>query len=63
MLHLGFGFSSQLCKVVGLAVCDVVLTLLQSLLGLVPSFLGDLLLGFLAEAGISSNVGVAFLVE
>jgi hypothetical protein len=58
-----FGFSSQLCKEVGLAFANVVFTLLKSLLSLVPSLLGDLLLSFLLEDWISTDGSVSFLVE
>jgi len=50
---LSFRLSCQLGEVIGLAFGDVVLALLQSLLGLVPSLLGDLLLGFLGVFRIS----------
>lgn len=62
-MSLCLGFGGQLSKIVGLALANVVFALLQGLLGLVPSLLGDLLLGLLAGSGISTDVGVALLVE
>jgi hypothetical protein len=58
-----FSFGSQLSEEVGLAFANVVFTLLKSLLSLVPSLLGDLLLSFLLEDGISADGSVSFLVE
>lgn len=60
---LSFGFGGQLCEEVGLALGHVVLALLQGLLGLVPSLLGDLLGGFLSVAWVGTDGGVSFLVD
>lgn len=60
---LSFGLGGQLCKIVGLAFRDVVLALLERLLGLVPALLGDLLRCLLGVAGVGTDGGMGFLVE
>lgn len=60
---LSFRLGGQLREIVGLAFRDVVLTLLERLLGLVPALLGDLLRGLLGVARVGTDGGVGFLVE
>jgi hypothetical protein len=61
--RLCLGFGGQLREVIALALGDVLLALLEGLLGLVPSLLGDLLSGLLGVARIRTDGGVGFLVD
>lgn len=60
---LCLGLGGQLCKVVGLAFCDVGFALCKGLLGLVPSLLGDLLIALLDIGWISTDGSMSLLVE
>lgn len=60
---LSFRLGGQLREIVGLAFRDVILTLLERLLGLVPALLGDLLRCLLGVARVGTDGGVGFLVE
>lgn len=52
---LSLGFGCQFCEIIGLALGHVVLALLQGLLGLVPSLLGDLLCSLLGLPWIGAD--------
>jgi hypothetical protein len=60
---LCLGFGSQFCEEVALALGNVFFALLQGLLGLVPSLLGDLLFSLLGVNWIGTDGGVGFLVD
>lgn len=60
---LSFRLCCQFCKEISLAFGHVVLTLLKSLFGLVPSLLGDLLFSFLSVLRISTDGGMSLLVK
>lgn len=60
---LCFRLGGQLGEEGFLAVGDVILTLLERLLGLVPSLLGDLLFRLFAAGWVGTDASVSLLVD
>lgn len=57
------GFGGQFCEIIALALGDVGFALVEGLLGLVPSLLGDFLGSLFGVARVGADVGVGFLVD